>query len=808
MDHTHTINNLVADQHVQCQNMNNSKMHRDPQLVLSFVIILCFSFAFLRANGYYLIGVGSYDMTGPAAGVNMMGYANMDQVTAGIHFRLRARTFIVAENAQGGARFAFVNLDAGMASQLVTIKVLERIKSRFGDLYTEENVAISGIHTHAGPGGYLQYMVYSVTSLGFVQQSFDAIVSAIEQSIVQAHENLKPGSIFINKGDVENAGINRSPSAYLFNPAEERARYKDNVDKEMTLLKFVDGGSRNSIGAFSWHATHGTSMSRDNKLISGDNKGAAARFFEDWFPSTTKPSSTSINKDIVKLQEKAETIRGTGGQKCEKTASQSFKVRKTDKCPFVGAFCQSNVGDVSPNVLGAFCTDSGKPCDFNRSSCNGNDQLCVGRGPGYPDEVISTKMIAERQLKKAIELFESAKEQLSGKIDYRHVYLNFTDLTVDLGNNMVTTCPAALGPGFAAGTTDGPGAFGFQQGDTEVWAVCHSSLWPNIELGSNLTFNGPVADCLLGNSPCLQINNLWKQVRDLLKEPSPYQVDCQKPKLVLLSTGEMFEPYAWAPAILPIQMLRLGNFVILSVPGEFTTMAGRRLRDAVKETLISNGGGEFDNETHVVIAGLTNTYSQYVTTFEEYKQQRYEAASTLYGPHTLSAYIQEFRKLATTMAKGEKNTPSGISPPDLSSNQLSLVLPPFGDSPPPGKKFGDIAQDVIPPKGGSFKKGDRPSATFWSANPRYDLLTEGTFAGVEILQEQRWIPVYDDDDFSLYFKWRVEDITFYGTATIEWQVPDNASPGVYRLRHFGSSKQTVVSPIEYFTGASSAFTVS
>lgn len=53
-------------------------------------------------------------------------------------------------------------------------------------------------------------------------------------------------------------------------------------------------------------------------------------------------------------------------------------------------------------------------------------------------------------------------------------------------------------------------------------------------------------------------------------------------------------------------------------------MAGRRLREAVKETLIRNGGGEFNDQTHVVIAGLTNTYSQYIATFEEYKQQRYE----------------------------------------------------------------------------------------------------------------------------------------------------------------------------------------
>ena len=58
-------------------------------------------------------------------------------------------------------------------------------------------------------------------------------------------------------------------------------------------------------------------------------------------------------------------------------------------------------------------------------------------------------------------------------------------------------------------------------------------------------------------------------------------------------------------------------------------MAGRRLREAVKETLVSNGGGEFYNETHIVIAGLTNTYSQYVATVEEYGQQRYEVCSAV-----------------------------------------------------------------------------------------------------------------------------------------------------------------------------------
>ncbi|KAK7401124.1 hypothetical protein VNO78_12440 [Psophocarpus tetragonolobus] len=756
-----------AHTHIRLSSSGKSNMH----LIVALGLLVCAWIWMQGTHGEYFIGVGSYDMTGPAADVNMMGYASFGQNTAGIYFRLRARTFIVADSLQG-KRIAFVNLDAGMASQLLTIKVLERLNSRFGNLYTEENVAISGTHTHAGPGGYLQYMIYSVTSLGFVKQSFEAIANAIEQSIIQAHNNLKSGSIFMNIGDVKGAGINRSPSAYLQNPEEERARYATNVDTQMTLLRFVDGASGKNIGAFSWFATHGTSMSNKNMLISGDNKGVAARLFEDWFASQNKSSnSNSTMPDIGQLVKKAQSIKATRGKDCNKQASQASKVRKNDGSLFVGAFCQSNVGDVSPNVLGAFCIDSGKPCDFNHSSCHGNDQLCVGRGPGYPNEILSTKIIGERQFKSAVDLFESASEELAGKIEYHHVYLNFTDIEVELDSNkVVKTCPAALGPGFAAGTTDGPGVFGFQQGDTKI-------------------------------------KKLWKILSGFFKEPSQYQLNCQKPKPVLLSIGEMLDPYPWAPAILPIQILRLGKLIILSVPGEFTTMAGRRLKEAVKKTLITSSNGEFNNETHVIIAGLTNTYSQYIATFEEYQHQRYEAASTLYGPHTLSAYIQEFKKLAQAMAEGHNITRKGPSPPDLSSVQLSLLPGLFGDSPPKGIKFGDIKEDIAFPERGYFTKGDTPSATFWSANPRYDLLTEGTFAAVERLKGERWVAAYDDDDLSLFFKWKVDNSSLHGLASLVWEIPNDVVSGVYRLKHFGATRITLVSPINYFTGASSAFAV-
>ena len=45
-------------------------------------------------------------------------------------------------------------------------------------------------------------------------------------------------------------------------------------------------------------------------------------------------------------------------------------------------------------------------------------------------------------------------------------------------------------------------------------------------------------------------------------------------------------------------------------------------------------------EVTAVIAGLTGTYTGYITTWEEYQEQRFEAAATAYGPHTLDAYVQ------------------------------------------------------------------------------------------------------------------------------------------------------------------------
>ncbi|GJU73028.1 neutral ceramidase 2 [Tanacetum coccineum] len=128
-----------------------------------------------------------------------------------------------------------------------------------------------------------------------------------------------------------------------------------------------------------------------------------------------------------------------------------------------------------------------------------------------PDKFESTRIIGERQFKKAAELFQSASKQLKGKVGYRHSYIDFSDLSVRFSNvnESVRTCPAAMGFAFAARTTDGPDAFDFKQGDDK------------------------------GNA-------FWKLVGGLLKKPDEKQMKCQDPKPILIDSGEMHEPYDWA----------------------------------------------------------------------------------------------------------------------------------------------------------------------------------------------------------------------------------------------------------------------
>ena len=223
-------------------------------MISIFTILNCFLLAIHALRS----GVGKADITGPIGEIDLMGYAKLGQAGNGIHFRLYARAFIVGDDNK---RIVYISSDTGQVSHFVKMRVVNILNN---PLYTEENIMISATHTHSGPAGYLDDFVYQVNTFGIVQGEREALSQGMAKAILQAHAQFESNSVsklMVQQTKVYNSSVNRSPSSYLANPAEERARYPDgDTDKTMTLLSFRDPASNNLTSAFSWFAVHGVSM--------------------------------------------------------------------------------------------------------------------------------------------------------------------------------------------------------------------------------------------------------------------------------------------------------------------------------------------------------------------------------------------------------------------------------------------------------------------------------------------------------------------------------------------------------------------
>jgi len=389
--------------------------------------ISCIASLQAEDEGNYWIGCGSADITGPAAGFPMDGFARLDQISAGIHLRQRARAFIIAEpntgQPGGEKRIVFVCAELCKIHVEIYEEVLTRLHQRYGDQYTIENVILSATHTHGGAGGYWRYAADGPVGTGFFPEYVEAIADGIESAIVSAHQQLQPGKILIARGDVSNAGANRSSVAYRNNPKAEQDLYASDTDTEMTLLKFVGGPSGNEeLGTLNWFAVHPTSMTYHNHFLTGDSKGFAS----------------------IQFERQKEATSGEPGS-------------------FVAAFAQSNCGDVTGNL------------NLNNT------------GPGS-DDFESTQIVGQRQLDVALRLYENANEVLTGPIDLRRTSVDFSNLAIDdefTKAGPQHTSVAAYGYSFAAGSTeDGGGHPLFQEGmkkRSPVIDLLSYQIFPNLQ---------------------------------------------------------------------------------------------------------------------------------------------------------------------------------------------------------------------------------------------------------------------------------------------------------------------------------------
>ncbi|HEX3793822.1 MAG TPA: neutral/alkaline ceramidase [Acidimicrobiales bacterium] len=643
-----------------------------------------------------LVGRGLSDITGEAAECGMLGYGKADQQTEGIHTRQRTRAFVFAEGKEGPRVLIVVN-DLPLMFDSVHQAVLRRLGAAYGDLYTVTNTMITATHTHCAPGGYSHHLLYNSNTKGFRPKTFGALVDGIVEAVDRAHADLSPSLLVLAHGELHNASVNRSRVSFDRNPEADRAFFPDANDPQTTLLRIERDGE--TVGAINWFATHNTSMTNENHLISSDNKGYAGYFWE-------------------------REVKGV-----------DYLTDPASNPAFIGAFAQTNAGDMSPNL-----------------------NLHPGSGP-TEDEFENARIIGHRQYEAAAALVDVSGVPVTGPLASVVTYVDMANVEVRPeftgdGRTHHTSGPAGGTSAFAGAWADGPAFPGFREGGN-AWAD-----WPTTQIAYRLSAK--------------------------LK-------DSQAPKGILLPGGPINKRLPVVAQRAPIQLLRLGPLYLIGIPGEVTITAGLRLRRTVAAIVAAE-------LRDVLVAGYSNGYIHYVTTPEEYDEQQYEGASTLFGRWELPALQQIVAELATALVSG--SVPGDQTPTaDLSARHKKKRPSTKPDAVATGAKFGDVVVEPRP----TYAAGQRVSVVFVGAHPNNDLHRGGTYLAVQREVDDDWEPVQDDGDWATRFHWH--DLgKGRSEVTVTWDVPATTAPGRYRIAYFGDAADQA-GTVRPFTGTSPSFAV-
>jgi len=442
---------------------------------------------------------------------------------------------------------------------------------------------------------------------------------------------------------------------------------------------------------------------------------------------------------------------------------------------FVAAFPNGAEGDLSPNIG----TPYGPPTAIT----------FTGPAPsGNPFDHM--KVIGDREFRTADALFNSVGQvPVTGSVDFRHAFVKMPGLEVasSFTNGMLQKrlCKAAYGVSFMAGTEDG------RTGTAEE-GLAHGTTMPP---GGLEAIRGALVPILMITIPALA-----PQIFGAFASPEAASDDmCHSPKPVLVPTGRLTD---FTAEILPFQILRIGPVAIVGVPGEMTVTGGRRLQRRIMEVLAPTG------VQRVILSGLSNEYSGYITTPEEYPSQQYEGASTLFGRLTLDAYIQEFGKLAVSLAAGpagatQMQASGQAGPEPLDSHQRELQTGVVFDEVASGEFFGKVLVDA--PE--VVDQGQVVKVRFRGAHPKNNLMRNDSYFRIERAAGTSWELVAWDSTPDTWLFWsRDPEGTAISYIEIHWATSKDVPPGTYRITHKGTWKSGQGNFADY-TATSRLFTV-
>ncbi len=539
------------------------------------------------------VGVYKEEITYFKAGVPMFGYGKSEHRAKAIQTPLYARAYVFDQ----GQITALVLAEIQSCTIVLKQKVVECLKAQYKcDLFSTDNIVISGNHTHCAPGGYSYYPLYNFSSEGVCNQVLSTYVNGIAKSIYMASQATKEASLSLQSGVFEPdvpVAFNRSLKAYLKNkdvePLESTQEHLA-VNREMQQLVIHDKQTRSLIGVINWFGVHTTCMGNDFLKISSDSKGVASQKMEEDHPGA------------------------------------------------VIAFAQSGCGDVSPNISNPKVEH---PNTFHT----------------HKDPFGKAIENGTYQYQKAKEILSSDKRTaINGDIQTAHVFKNVSEVQISsdyLENNKTKKAAlGAMGVPFFKGTIDGKGAPDFLMSCIHVGALINRAIYKCMlffmskeKRQRRLTFFKAHApkNILLESFPGRILN--FKNLGFL-----PRGIDKAVNEMIRQYKSGALKDQPLTPNVIPFQLITLGNLTLVCLAGEITVTAQKRLLKTLKS--------ESEGTQYFVLTPYSNAYCGYVTTPEEYDVQCYEAGHTLYGKNALAAFQTVFSLLQKKgYSKSENDKP-------------------------------------------------------------------------------------------------------------------------------------------------------
>lgn len=523
----------------------------------------------------------------------MHGYGHWQHRARGVRTPLYARAVYLAD--AGGGELYFCCLDLGYVTHAMREGVLALLRARLGAGFDEAGLVLTCTHTHSGPGGCAHEALYNVVTPGFVPEHLEAVVAAAGAALLAARAEAAPTELALAEGafgDEVAVAWNRSLAAYNRNPDVQRRGEREThlaLDRRMAVLGLLrDGRPAALVSLFGVHAT---CLGNSLTLHDGDNKGRAALYAEAQLEAAGAAGAVAI-------------------------------------------FAQATAGDVSPHYQG--------PGDIaRRAALRGEAEYDYAERNG------------RHQGDLALALLAGAGVPVAGAIDSIFGYADFTDIAADPayagGERDARTGPPAHGVAFFAGTrVDGPGmpapiaaasrllARRLRQkrlGALERFPAAEQAYYRRLYAA-----HGP-KDILMEATPRTILGH------SLARLPLPGFVDPLVGEMKRQARIGAIKDSPLVPTVLPLQVVTLGTLALVCCPGEFTTTAGRRLRETVAGVLAARG------VTHTLLCSYCNDYMGYVTTREEYLEQAYEGGHTIFGQWTLAAFQTRFAALARELCQ-------------------------------------------------------------------------------------------------------------------------------------------------------------